>query len=144
MASLYNRATPSQYRILRAVEGAVKNASDAHPSYKIPENFARSVAKRATGTLTAQWQDVLAARFDGRSEKVGEDRVPSRSPRLRSCSNRSGRGSSDLLRRRSPLPALWKALACQIRPLRSQGNHEKAEAFIEVLKMISAMQRNLK
>ena len=60
MVSLYKRATPSQARILRSVEGAVKNAADGHPSYNLPENFARSVAKRAAGTLTAQWPDVLA------------------------------------------------------------------------------------
>jgi hypothetical protein len=31
MASLYKRATPSQARIIRAIEGAIKNAGDAHP-----------------------------------------------------------------------------------------------------------------
>jgi hypothetical protein len=61
MASLYTRATPSQARILKIVEGACINARDAHPNVQINRRFARSVAKRAAGTLTAQWPDVLAA-----------------------------------------------------------------------------------
>lgn len=62
MASLYKRATPSQAYILRAVEGAVKNAQDAHPEIQISQRHRRSIAKRAAGTLTAQWPEVLAAK----------------------------------------------------------------------------------
>lgn len=59
MVTLAKRATPSQARILKIVEGAVLNASDAH---KVPRDtwLARSIAKRAAGTLTAQWPEVLA------------------------------------------------------------------------------------
>ena len=91
MTSLYNRATPSQKRILRIVEGAVKNAIDAHPGWNVPHNFARSVAKRAAGTLTAQWPDVLAAR----PSDSADDDIVSSSPRPnRSGSKRDGRGAS--------------------------------------------------
>lgn len=62
MASLYNRATPSQARVLRIIEGAIKNACDAHPEIQISPRHRRSIAKRAAGTLTAQCQDVLAAK----------------------------------------------------------------------------------
>ena len=61
MSTLYNRATPLQQLMLRMVEGAVKNAADAHPDVYIPDWFARSVAKRAAGTLSAHFADVLAA-----------------------------------------------------------------------------------
>src|SRR5580693_7620146 len=61
MSTLSNRATPSQLRMLRAIAGAVDNAAHAH-KMELPNHFARSVAKRATGTLTAQWPDVLAAK----------------------------------------------------------------------------------
>lgn len=37
----------------RAVAGAVKNALDGHPDWKVPPAFAQSVAKRAAGTLMA-------------------------------------------------------------------------------------------
>ena len=37
----------------RAIYGAVHNALDGHPSWRVPQDFARSVAKRASGTLAA-------------------------------------------------------------------------------------------
>lgn len=45
---------------MRIVAGAVINAAHGHPEVQIGPQFARSVAKRAAGTLTAQWPDVLA------------------------------------------------------------------------------------
>ena len=60
MTSLYNRATPRQSRVLRIIEGAAVNAFHAHPHAKFGPRLAKSIAKRATGTLTAQWPDVLA------------------------------------------------------------------------------------
>lgn len=53
MASLYKRATPAQAKVLRAVEGAVHNAAHAHPEFIISDRFARSIAKRAAGTISA-------------------------------------------------------------------------------------------
>jgi len=61
MSSLYKRATPMQRRMLRIIEGAVINAHHAHPMGMAEiERFARSVAKRAVGTLSSQLDDVLA------------------------------------------------------------------------------------
>lgn len=62
MTTLSKRATLRQARVLRMIEGAVKNALDAHPDYAtMPrDKLARSIAKRAAGTLTAAWPDVLA------------------------------------------------------------------------------------
>lgn len=62
MATLYKRANPMQKRMLRIIEGAVKNALDAHPDYGSisREKFARSIAKRAVGTLSSQLGEVLA------------------------------------------------------------------------------------
>jgi hypothetical protein len=61
MSSLYKRATPLQRRMLRIVAGAVINAHHAHAIHDISiERFARSVAKRAVGTLSAQMLEVLA------------------------------------------------------------------------------------
>lgn len=68
MASLYKRANPAQQMMLRIVAGAVKNAADAH-GVALPKSFARSVAKRLAGTLTAQWPEVLAA--NAPSDQVG-------------------------------------------------------------------------
>lgn len=52
MASLYKRATKEQERMLRIVAGAVRNTMHAH-GMEVDYRFARSVAKRAVGTLTA-------------------------------------------------------------------------------------------
>lgn len=72
MATLYKRATPAQRQMLRIIEGAVLNAHHAHPGCfptdgrinQRPditiERFARSVAKRAVGTLSAQMLGELA------------------------------------------------------------------------------------
>src|SRR5258708_36230971 len=46
---------------MRAVEGAVLNVADAHGRPR-DRYIARSIAKRAAGTLTASWPEVLAAR----------------------------------------------------------------------------------
>jgi hypothetical protein len=140
MTSLYKRATPSQRRILRAVEGTVKSASDAHPSVRMPHNFARSVAKRAAGILSAQWPEVLSASFNGRIDRLERQAFEPPGHGAIRCASRVGRGPPQTPRR-SPLPALWKALAQQIGPLKAAGQYEKAAAFVEVLKMIAAIQR---
>lgn len=68
MATLYKRASRIQMRMLRIIEGAVRNTLDAHPDICIYDEqgpidhnrFARSIAKRAVGTLSSQLDDVLA------------------------------------------------------------------------------------
>lgn len=52
----------------RAVVGAVHNTMHAHPRWSVPRDFARSVAKRAAGTLLAHGGlSVLAV--SGRSDQ---------------------------------------------------------------------------
>ena len=61
MATLYKRANARQKRLLRIIEGAVHNTLHAHPDGLLDnERFARSVAKRAVGTISSQWGDLLA------------------------------------------------------------------------------------
>jgi hypothetical protein len=47
--------------IYRAVAGAVRNVSHAHPRWPMHPSMAGSIAKRATGTLLALMPSVLAA-----------------------------------------------------------------------------------
>lgn len=75
MTSIYRRATPSQVRMFRAIEGAGKNVSDAHPNWRYDPTMIRSLAKRATGTLTSQWEDVLAARDARRQTREPSDLI---------------------------------------------------------------------
>src|SRR5258708_34171493 len=113
MTTLQKRATPSQFRMLRAIAGAVDNAAHAH-RLEMPKHFAHSVAKRATGTLTAQWPEGLAATAEKRRQDGSRERQRSRGPRgdhfigdhskggrlglqrrtqIRACCNRFGAGS---------------------------------------------------
>lgn len=43
----------SQTVMFRVIMGAIKNTLDGHPEWKVPRDFARSVAKRAAGTLAS-------------------------------------------------------------------------------------------
>lgn len=140
MTSLYNRATPSQQRILRAVEGAIKNASDAHPALQISPHHRRSIAKRAAGTLTAQWPEVLAA-VRPLSESGGEPSpVTGRRRRSSHCVKSAGREASEV-RGRFPLRRLIAEIARPIRDLKLRGQTERAEAMIDVLRTIHRLRQ---
>lgn len=141
MATLWNRATPSQYRMLRAIAGAVRNAAHAH-QIEMPKSFARSVAKRATGTLTAQWPDVLAATVNRRQKGLRES-VQSRSPR--GSEPVEGRSEGDRLRllRRSPIRNLWKKYAVGMWKIKREGTPEQYAAHVRILKLLNEAQREL-
>jgi hypothetical protein len=144
MATLYKRATPQQVRILRIVEGAVRNALDAHPDVAFPDNFARSVAKRAAGTLTAQWRVVLAAHTpsDDGSEKIlgisdltGAQLVKLSASRAQ-VNKPLPRGAVSTMQRRSPLIKVWKALSGLVGQMKKQGQLERAQGLIDALRLI--------
>jgi len=139
MASLWKRATPSQYRTLRIVAGAVENAAHAH-GCDLPHNFARSVAKRATGTLTAQWPDVLAAKRDRRQKLVAENLLYSPRARNAQTSERSD-GGRQTFKRRSPLRRLWADIARELWHVKRSDRAGKYEAYIHVLRLIDKAAR---
>jgi hypothetical protein len=138
MVTLAKRATPSQRRIFRAVVGAVKNVSDCHPESNITPRLARSIAKRATGTLTSQWSDVLAARANFvPSESAGMSLLNLPGHRWRHTSHGAPRRGPSYSRRRSPLRLLWKEFAIKVGEAKKNGQAEKVEAYIEILKRIA-------
>ena len=51
----------SHSQVVRIIAGACENASHGHPDWYIDPRLARSIAKRAAGTLMAAMPDVLAA-----------------------------------------------------------------------------------
>ena len=142
MTTLSKRATPSQRRILRAVEGAVKNVADAHPEHRLTPNIGRSIAKRAAGTLTAQWPDVLAAKAIRRQDG-SRDGLISRDPR--GSDLRKGRSEGDRLRllRRSPLRFVWNHFASGMWKIKREGTPEQYAAYVRVLKLLDEAQREL-
>lgn len=110
MASLWKRANPRQYRMLRAISGAVKNTAHAH-SVQLPKNFEHGVAKRAVGTLTAQWPDVLAAKCY-RSQNDPSVKVGTQGSRQnRTLLQVQSLGDRLRLLRRSPIKFAWKEIS---------------------------------
>lgn len=156
MVSLYKRATPAQELLLHIVEGAVLNAMDAHNIKRDPR-MARSIAKRAAGTLSAQWQDVLAANTGPSGKRTASQngnrcRACERRANLvelRACKERSAhstlrqleRGASQF-NRRFPLLTLWKRLQRQMWYLR-RNDQVKFEARVELLRMIDKLHKEM-
>lgn len=134
MVTLAKRATPAQYRILRIVAGAVKNAGDAHPELKITPRFARSVAKRAAGTLSAQWPEVLAAK----ALPVGADAENCRTarPSGSKCMKAAKRGPTQRPSR-SPLRLAHNRLGAMAAFARKAGHSARAAAFADALRVLA-------
>ena len=161
MTTLSKRATPAQAKVLRIIEGAVLNTADAHKLER-DKQLARSIAKRATGTLTAQWPEVLAA--NSRPPKSGT----ATDGKCRACERRmhtakwrarhertttsygaradkyqtaaQGWGPSQF-NRRLPLLELWHRLKREMRAVKRSGNQAKIDAHIHLLKMIDKLHR---
>ena len=64
MATLYKRAAtnPFMAAVLKVVEGQVRDAMLAHKEWNLPEKAARSIAKRITGDVVANWSRLDALR----------------------------------------------------------------------------------
>jgi len=128
--------------MLRAISGAVMNAAHAH-KLNMTKNFARSVAKRATGTLTAQWPEVLAAKTYRRQAGHG-DRIPTSWPRVdHSHSDDHSKGDRHRLRRRSPIRQVWKMFANNMWKVKREGTPEQFEAHVRILRLLDEAQREL-
>jgi len=132
------RITSLHIWIYHAIEGAVHNTAHHHPNWTIQEaQAARSIAKRAAGTLMADFPpSVLAAlsALSGSGETT--DHWPPRSRRRHNGTRREG--SVVGYTRRSPrsLKQLHKAVGLITRDARRAGLTEREQALIEVLRMI--------
>lgn len=143
MTTLSRRANPTQKRMFRIIEGAIKNAADAHPG-KIDISIARSVSKRAVGTLSAQFAEVLAAREIECPPEMADDRkiIDLRQPSIAHSAKQSKRGSPQVVWR-SPLRYIWKELSWRVGEAKRQGKQERVEALVEALRIVSGrMERN--
>jgi hypothetical protein len=117
------------------------NTAHAH-HFEVPKNFARSVAKRATGTLTAQWPDVLAATAN-RRQNGARDGTQSRGPRGSELVEGYSKGGRLRLLRRSPIRAIWKHLAAGMWKIKHEGTPEQYATHVRVLKLLAEAQREL-
>ena len=161
MTTFAARASPSQARILRIVEGAVLNTADAH---RIPRDkrLARSIAKRAAGTLTSQWTSASAADARPSESGIGKEGL------CRACECRKHVGRKHARReraalingaeavrgstaasagppysgRRAPLLELWARLAGEMRRVRRSGDAGEIAAYIRLLRLIDELHRD--
>lgn len=143
MVTLYRRATPRQAAVLRIVEGAVRNAMDAHPDYgKMDrDRFARSVSKRAAGTLTATWPSVLA-RATASEDGGGSAFAPPSAGhtfhgRCRAQIAKRDGAVSEVQRHRAIRDAM-EIIGKQVGRLRREGHTEVKEALIAAMRLLAA------
>jgi hypothetical protein len=143
MTTLLRRATPAQLRLYRAVHGACQDAAQAHPDWNFDTRLASSIAKRATGTISALGWDRLATPR-GASTGVGASRPkPGTSGDAHSHGiPRSGRGRSSARSREpaavscSKAAAAFRKLSALVDEARRAGRTERAEALIEALRIL--------
>lgn len=142
MVSLYVRANPRQRKIFRIVEGSVRNTLHAHPDYQLPESAARSIAKRAAGTLTASWPEVLAIPLESSERSEGIGSVPSGPDSVGPAAQRIRRGSPSRMRRPPLFAKLYRELSWRTGEARYKGHSERAETLIEILRLIDRMEQD--
>lgn len=135
MATLWNRASGPQYRMLKIVAGAVMNAAHAHPGRQIDERFARSVSKRAVGTISAQWVELLAAPSAAPSG-AGRDKLKNALRRKAQLRRLCKRGPAKGYNSWPPLAFAVKRIAGEAGRARRDGNLERERAMVEMLRII--------
>lgn len=136
MTSLYQRATPAQAMLLRMVEGAIRNAGHAHPEQAPGDKFARSAAKRAAGTISAQWPELLAACRP--SDSADGDNSGLTPPSIAQLGKRSKRGAAQVASR-TPSRTKWikNRIGAMAGQARKAGNAERADALADALRVIA-------
>lgn len=138
MTTLYKRATAPQARILRIVAGAVMNVGHCHPEYGLTDRIARSIAKRATGTLTAQWRDVLAAQTAHGFAPSQSGRGLIRVKAIRAPSQiTKAAGERRTANWRSPLYQLKRDLGIKAGAARRANDVARFEALADALRLVA-------
>lgn len=137
MSSLAKRASPPQRLVMRIVAGAVRNAAHAHPGWgNYDPRLAHSVAKRAAGTLTAQWREVLAVSGKASSDSDAGCKDPHHAS-VRSQPLRSRGRVSHSFPARALLRSLHRRLSIMAGEARRAGETERLVALIDVLRLIA-------
>ena len=108
----------------RIVLGAVHNAMDAHPSWRVPPAMPQSVAKRAAGTLLAVTPGALAALVPSREPLVDQE------PRQRLWARRVAASARPTLRR------VTVAIGNLAREARNNGEEVRLAALVDALRII--------
>ena len=137
MSTLAKRANGPQMRMLRIVTGAVLNTAHAHPNKLPDERFARGVAKRAVGTISSQWADLLAT---GDVPPSGKAPITCRNRRSRRKATNGDGGGSDSVAGR-PISKFCANLGKMVKPFRMAGDTEAANAVIAAISALAPLAR---
>jgi hypothetical protein len=137
---------PRQNQLFRAIYGAVKNTADAHPGWQVDVNkIARSVAKRAAGTISAQWGPGLLAAHSMPSDSAEPPTLVLGGAQPRTAALRTpcgtGRGASGPIRGRPSLLMVWKRLAYMAGQAKRAGNQERLAAVQDALRLVASFQQ---
>ncbi len=140
MSTLWKRASGAQEWMLVIVAGAVINAAHSHPGKMPDKQFARSVAKRAVGTISAHMPELLAANRES-GEPSGSRRLSNGRRRHRRLSTKgveTGRSESV---KAAPFTALCRKLGNQKWKLRTAGDTEGLTCLNQAIAALAPMAR---
>lgn len=141
----YDLYTPSQKQIYRAIAGAVRNAAHGHPNWPLRHEMARSIAKRATGTLTSQWREALAAKPSESADfslvRRKEGQICGSRPTERKSKGSVAETSRVGAKRRSPLRLLHNHLGALVKEAKHEGRTERVEALQDALRLLDRISR---
>ncbi len=136
MATFLKRSSARQRRVFRAVAGAVENVRRAHPEWIQDSRAAGSVTKRAAGTLTAAWPEVLAVSPRWAPSERGS-RVVAGCPATRNGESLSRGGGRGSLLASAPIRSAVKRLSLLAGRARREGQGELLEGLVEVLRILA-------
>lgn len=137
MTTLRHRATPEQLRIMRAVDGAVRNVAHHHPEWIRDTRAAGSIAKRAAGTLTAPRREALASATQAPSDSEGGNYNRPRTSGFKV--RHEAAGARQTFAWRAPFYLLHRAIGAAAGDARRCGEHVRAKALIDVLRAIASV-----
>lgn len=129
----------TQNMIYRAVAGAVRNARHGHRDWPLNDTHARSIAKRATGTLLAQFREHVGG--DLPSEAAESLDIKSRrAARSLASSCRRGGGVAPVIRRlpySHRLKVLRNTLGAMVKEAKLAEQPIRVEALIDALRLVA-------
>ena len=128
--SACSRSSPARFGMLRTLT----------PGKSPDRIFARSVAKRAVGTISSQWVELLAA--DAKADLSSGERRDKHASRRRRRTPAGSDGEGPVsVGRAGPFTTLCKRLGKMLWPLRKAGDHEGADAVLAAIKALAPMVR---
>ena len=126
-------SSASIYALSRIVEGAIKNAADAHPDWLLNREFVFSVNKRLISALVKRWPEIFLL------TSQTEIKVPATLRKNHPSSIFHAKKTTlkkRLQKRHNAIEALESTLGEMARQARENGNQERYTAIVDILRLI--------